>query len=248
MEPQPPRTPSGLSDSVHRQLNLYALAATAAGVGVVASGSPAEAKVVYTPGTVAIRLNSGWVGLDLNHDGIIDFQLNLFSEGGSCKGVPMLGPHYFRALQIYTHQSNQAWALKTKVYFPNATLLCAAALPEGKVVGPHGHFEPLQAGQMLYAQSAGSWGTDDGCPWKSGVQAFLGLKFAITGQIHFGWARVLSNGIGTAYISGYAYETIPNKAIIAGKIKGPDVVTVQPASLGHLAAGAAAIPAWRSGK
>jgi hypothetical protein len=50
------------------------------------------------------------------------------------------------------------------------------------------------------------------------------------------------------YLSGYAYETIPNKAIIAGKTIGRDVITVQPGSLGHLAAGASAIPAWRSGK
>jgi len=46
-------------------------------------------------------------------------------------------------------------------------------------------------------------------------------------------------------MSGYAYETIPNKPITAGKTEGPDVITVQPATLGHLAAGASAIPAWR---
>jgi hypothetical protein len=39
-------------------------------------------------------------------------------------------------------------------------------------------------------------------------------------------------------LTGYAYETIPNKPIIAGKTKGPDVFTVQPGSLGHLARGA----------
>jgi len=48
-----------------------------------------------------------------------------------------------------------------------------------------------------------------------------------------------------ATMSGYAYETIPNKPITAGKTEGPDVITVQPATLGHLAAGASAIPAWR---
>ena len=48
-----------------------------------------------------------------------------------------------------------------------------------------------------------------------------------------------------AFLTGYAYETVPNKAIVAGKTKGPDVVTVQDATLGHLARGASAIPAWR---
>jgi len=46
-------------------------------------------------------------------------------------------------------------------------------------------------------------------------------------------------------LTGYAYETIANKAIIAGRTKGPDVTAAQPTSLGHLAAGASAIPAWR---
>jgi len=40
-----------------------------------------------------------------------------------------------------------------------------------------------------------------------------------------------------ALLTGYAYETIPNKAIITGKTKGPDMITVQPGSLGALAAG-----------
>ena len=43
-------------------------------------------------------------------------------------------------------------------------------------------------------------------------------------------------------LTGYAYETIPNKLIITGKTKGPDVITAQPGSLGHLAQGAAVVP------
>jgi hypothetical protein len=41
--------------------------------------------------------------------------------------------------------------------------------------------------------------------------------------------------VGT--LTGYAYETIPNKPIIAGKITGPDVITLEPGSLGWLALG-----------
>jgi hypothetical protein len=48
-----------------------------------------------------------------------------------------------------------------------------------------------------------------------------------------------------ATVLGYAYETVPNKPIIAGKTGGADVITPQPASLGHLATGAPAIPIWR---
>jgi hypothetical protein len=34
-----------------------------------------------------------------------------------------------------------------------------------------------------------------------------------------------------------AYETVPDKPIIAGQITGPDVITVQPETLGGLALG-----------
>jgi hypothetical protein len=38
-----------------------------------------------------------------------------------------------------------------------------------------------------------------------------------------------------ALLTGYAYETAPNKSITAGKCKGVEVITVQPTSLGNLA-------------
>jgi hypothetical protein len=47
---------------------------------------------------------------------------------------------------------------------------------------------------------------------------------------------VLNKGI-VARLTGYAYETVPNKPIIAGKTKGPDVITMPAGSLGELARG-----------
>jgi hypothetical protein len=41
-------TPSKLSDSIHQQLNMYALAASAAGVSVLTLAQQAEAKIIYT--------------------------------------------------------------------------------------------------------------------------------------------------------------------------------------------------------
>jgi hypothetical protein len=43
-----PRKPSALSWSTHQRLNSYALAASAAGVSVLALARASEAKVVYT--------------------------------------------------------------------------------------------------------------------------------------------------------------------------------------------------------
>ena len=68
-------TPSNLSDSIHQQRNMYAVMASAAGVGMLALSHPAEAKIVYTPAHTLI--DSGQtVPLDLNHDGKADFSFH----------------------------------------------------------------------------------------------------------------------------------------------------------------------------
>ena len=87
-------------------------------------------------------------------------------------------------------------------------------------------------------------------PWVNVTNRYLGVKFKINGKLHYGWARLNVKVVRgqyeiTATLTGYAYETIPNKAIIAGKTKGPDVITVQPGSLGRLAQGSAGLAAWR---
>jgi hypothetical protein len=61
--PRPRRVPGNLSKSVLRRLDFYALAASAAGVGMTVQ--PADAKIIYTPTHVLIV---GIVSVDLNHD------------------------------------------------------------------------------------------------------------------------------------------------------------------------------------
>ncbi len=82
---RPRRAPSNLSDSVHRQLNMYALAASAAGVGMLALTQPAEAKIVYTK-THQVIGPHGTYHLSLNHKGT-DF---VIFEHGSVFGFTYL--------------------------------------------------------------------------------------------------------------------------------------------------------------
>jgi hypothetical protein len=91
------------------------------------------------------------------------------------------------------------------------------------------------------------------------------LKFTINGQVHYGWARfnvkVLHDGHNyrtTPLLTGYAYETVPNKPIITGQTQGPEddndftepnaslsMPARQTATLGMLALGAPALSIWR---
>jgi len=89
-----------------------------------------------------------------------------------------------------------------------------------------------------------------GGAWDNVANRYLGLKFKINGKFHYGWARLSVKFLKDQFdistiLTGYAYETVPNKPIIAGQTKGPDISAAQSARLGHLAAGASAIPAWR---
>jgi hypothetical protein len=222
------RQPANLSESLCHRLNSYAIAASAAGVSVLALAQPAEAKIVYTKAHRQIALNTQ-VNLDLNHDGITDFRLT--DEWG-----PIDRTGY---LSLDAFWRNGVWASQAGYI--------ASALPAGIRVSSNAPFAPGSMEQMAAIMNTGGQSSDFG-PWCGVRNRYLGLKFAIGSSTHFGWARLnvacLPTGIlGT--LTGYAYETIPNKPIIAGRTHGKDVITLQDASLGHLARGASALAAWR---
>jgi hypothetical protein len=84
------------------------------------------------------------------------------------------------------------------------------------------------------------------------TRRYLGLKFKIDGKTHYGWARLnVQEGSGnlqiTATLTGYAYETVPGKEILAGQTASQvdDSSAGEksaPTSLGTLALGVQGIP------
>jgi hypothetical protein len=66
---------------------------------------------------------------------------------------------------------------------------------------------------------------------------YLGFEFAINGEIHYGWARLNVRAQAIAAITGYAYEIIPNKPIIAGDEGNTSAANNSGATLGELASG-----------
>lgn len=222
-KPIRPRSEAPLAEPINRQLNLYALAASAAGVGLLALTQPAEAKIVYTKTHQVIQGRGASLNLDLNHDGVVDFQLdvNTATDG--------------EWLAAYGDVSgNRVWESKTGSW--------AEAFPAGVRIGPNGApGKPPKGGAFMEGFACRS-SCRSGGNWLDVKNRYLGLTFLIHGKTHYGWAR-LSATVGNQYgvramLSGYAYETVPGKPIITGKTKGPDVITVQSATLGHLARGA----------
>lgn len=219
----------------------------------------ADAKIVYTPTHQVIGKDT-FRNLDLNHDGIVDFAIqNLTRTFGN--GV------LINSIVVFGEGSNQ---VQVAPHGPLGTAL-ASALKGGAHIAHGNYFYPK--GEMV-AQCI--HGTTDGGPpccgrakhtsgyWINVDSRYLGLSFLIRGKTHYGWARlkVTTKGTGfTAVLTGYAYETILNKAIRAGQTKeddpsnqdfGPSASLTnpvpdnrQPASLGVLAIGAPGLSVWR---
>jgi hypothetical protein len=222
------RQPSNLSESLHQRLNSYALAASAAGVSMLALAQPAEAKIVYTKANIAINPNTKY-HLRFNNDGDTAFTIHnhYYWAGEGASNTLRIRPEWRR----------------------DGVLGYASRLKRGVQVGPKGRFQtsPQTMLRFYYTCEGGSCnGTDSqhslGGQWNN-VTGYLGLRFAIDGKTHYGWARLyvadrIRHQNINATLLGYAYETIPNKPIITGKTHGEDVITLQDASLGALAAGA----------
>jgi hypothetical protein len=224
-----------LNAALDRHLLSYAAAAAATGVGLLALAPSAQAKVVYHPADVTIQPNHV-ANLDLNGDGIQDFFL--FASAVS-SGVPT-------SLSIDPVRPNNR-ILGNNVY--------ASALPAGVSVGPGGQFQ--QEHDLMATNVNFYFHLESRGPWKGKQESYLGLRFIVQGEAHYGWARVSIDA--TKYpmsitLTGCAYETDANTAIVTGATSGtdetgansrPDLIgpsTGRPlASLGALAQGSAGL-------
>jgi hypothetical protein len=257
-----------LKPTLSKRLASYITAASAAGMGILACATTTEAKIVYT--RVNVPLGFGTAPLDLNNDGIADFGICLTAvASGNTTYCAPVGRRRGRALPekrppgfeytlvgiwpaLAASKQNRIWAKSGSAY----------ALPAGVSVGGKIKFTP-GAQKMAHCSFLTPSTTFCGGPWYNALHRYLGLRFVIHGAVHYGWARLTVTGCCSATLTGYAYETTPNKSIVTGNIVGaegieggkwspegaamPQVLPARrvPASLGWLAAGVPGLVAWR---
>jgi hypothetical protein len=224
------RPSARLNAKLEKSLLTYATAASAAGVGLLALSQPVEGKVIFTKAHQQIGVGAT-LPLDLNHDGVTDFNLKdtYFASGtpGTFINTLSLAP---------AAQGNNVWGhtVDKRGY--------ASALYAGVLVGPKGRF---LAGTGLMANNALRASSCLG-PWADVKNRYLGFKFAIKGQAHFGWARLnvgcSSQGALSPLLTGYAYETVAGRPIFTGKSRGRDewnraISAASSGTLGRLAQG-----------
>ena len=240
-----------LSKSIDQRMKVYSAVAVAAGVSVLALGQSAQGEVVITRKTIPIPTSNFFfppptpVLISLNNNSINDFSFSLYSFAYHSFDVSL------------TVRPLEGGAV---VATPNGKGgFYASALARGAKIGPSAHFSSKGAADVEAARGFdassnysrklyGNWG---GNP----ANRYLGVRFLINGQTHYGWVRltVTTEPRGfSAEITAYAYETTPNKRILAGlsetsaagMLPPQEIQKAQP-SLGMLALGTDGLSLWR---
>jgi hypothetical protein len=137
-----------------------------------------------------------------------------------------------------------------------------SSLAKGAEIGPAQNFAGGNRGFLATygPYGGGTYNHHDGL--KFGQAVYVGFKFEIAGQPHFGWARVQVRFNPNFHkhklslrLLGYAYETTANQPIQAGQTSKPVSVkdsrveshpgSAPQQSLGVMALGADGIAMWR---
>jgi hypothetical protein len=202
---------------VNQRLGAYALAAGTAGVSLLALTPSSEAKVVYTPANLTIARH-GRIYLDVNQDGLVDFVI-----------LELPGNLPFRTSQflgVTGKADNQVNCVTSFCgSYPSAGVLQTGSQIESHE-RRHGWINPANMAVEVFSKNGPPY---YGEAWAN-VGGYLGLKFVIKGEIHFGWARleVSFNGgprkdrTWVTTLTGFAYETVAGKSIAAGQTSGSD--------------------------
>lgn len=237
-----------LPETIEHRMKLYSVAAAAASISVLALVQPADATVVITRKNIPLVPpvdGQILVSIDLNNDGITDFE--------------------FSANSFKSTSFNAAIAILPKsggnvVGNPGRGISYASALMRGAKIGPSAHFSSLGSNGGAIIERSHGFGTVSRVlygDWGGNPpNRYIGVRFLINGATHYGWVRFSVNSTKaplSATITAYAYETVANKRILAGisptsATEGQPQAKVQRSeapSLGMLALGAEGLELWR---
>src|SRR5262249_6510201 len=150
-------------------------------------------------------------GLDLNRDGITDFTLRNHATT------------YYNPIELTetAPAGNSVAGFKEYIDDSGDYIWCASKLGGGKGIGPRRQFTN-EALVLYYGESNGFFCETHIPPRKN---RYLGTRFQINGESHYGWVRLSIILVGRHYkvvLTGYAYETIPKKRIITGSAHDSD--------------------------
>jgi hypothetical protein len=179
-----------------QRLKQYA----ALGAAFLASAPAANAAVIVTdPPDIVLNTPANFQ-VDLNNDMVPDLNVSAGYGWGGYAGLlasPLAG--------------------NSLIGNTIGTALFPYALPYGYLINNSGNFNPAQTYNTLHiSNSSGNW-----APPTSG---YLGVKFQIAGNTHYGWVQLTTNSNSQVTIEAWGYEDTQNTGLPAGGAIMPPVV------------------------
>ncbi len=215
------RSRKSFRPNLEKKLLTYSAAASAVCMATLA---PAQAEIIYTPVDIVTKV--GVFGtLDIDGDGIADFQY-FRDYSARCGRDCTQTFYYFNSFFLTGLQTNNGAVQGTR------TPIMARLAAKDRV-----------GGGDTFVQDGVIFVAGPNTQWTGPARGYVGLKFKIGGEVHYGWLRltVTLPNPNTVTIAGYAYETVPNKPIVINqRPAGSAQEFLAPGSLGRLAAGAQA--------
>lgn len=186
-------------DSLGEKLKNYSLLAGS----FLASSLAAQGQVIYTDlipdvtlgGTLS--LNDTTYTLDLNNDGVFEFNIILDFIGTDPSAA---GPSFYENMNgDFDALNNQILIYRTGLYYP-----VAAQIPCGNNIPFTSYFYGSHFAGISF--QVGAISPDR---WENIQDKAIGLKFKIGADVHYGWVRVDVNtmdSIPVIVIKDYAYQ------------------------------------------
>jgi hypothetical protein len=194
-----------MASKLDKKLKTY----SALAAGLTAIGGQAFGQIVYTNIPDSTFSNDTYY-LDLNKDGIVDFEIYNYSYVSASSS--------YRANYISANGSNEI--LATNTFFSSYNFPAAIALNSGENIEVNPGFWSTSG--ILFGEGTYSGYSNKVGKWQGAVDKYVGLKFKVDNNTHYGWARLDVANDGSSFtIKDFAYEMSPDKKIIAGmKVSG----------------------------
>ena len=164
----------------------------------IAGISESNGQIVYTDVTPDFTGGNGTsYGLDMDNDTVIDF-------GFIGSTAPAVG--------VYGILPSNSWVGS------NPSFKYPFALNSGDIISSaqsNWYGGSSNVGTLNYVSCYGGFG---GSNWCGVTDKFLGLRFQISGNTHYGWAKLDVSASGDSFtVKEYAYNATPDESINAGQ-------------------------------
>lgn len=194
-----------MKKNLQKRLGKYTAAAAA-----LVSASGATAQIVYTDITdLAHPGNEIGVGLDLNNDGNFDFAI--FSAD-TISATTTVRTRYTVVAPYGTAAASNAIAGEAPSGFDYALALNSGDMIDNTL-------------NWIAATNTMAYNVDSSNPynenWNGVTDKYLGLKFVVGGNTHYGWARMDVQAVADVWtLKDYAYNATANTGLLAGQTAG----------------------------